>query len=268
MAKLGWVLLSVAVFYLVAVAAVAVFQHRLLYLPERIAAGTALPVGLKHWPNRSDFRGYVAEPRGAVRATVLVLHGNAGHAVHRAHYAATLVPLGLRVVLAEYPGYGERRGLVGEPSLVPDAEQAIALAHGLHGAPVLVLGESLGAGVAARAAAAQSERVAGLLLVTPWSRLADVASHHYPWLPVRWLLRDRYDSAAHLEDFARPVLTVVAEHDAVIPAAHGLALHEGLRGAKRLALLAGSGHTDWPERLDARWWQEAIDFLLSTPEIS
>ena len=95
------------------------------------------------------------------------------------------MPLGLRVIPAEYPGYGPRGGSVGERSLVDDAGQAIALAHGLYGPPVLVVGESLVFGVAAAAAARQRDKAAGLLLITPWNRLERVAGFHYPWLPVR-----------------------------------------------------------------------------------
>ena len=132
-------------------------------------------------------------------------------------YADARVPLGLRVILAEYLGYGPRDGDVGERNQVDGAEQAIAPAHRLHGAAVLVIGESLGAGVAAAAAARQRDKVAGLLLITPWDRLAHVAAHHHPWLPVKWLLRDRYDSAVHLASFGRPVMVAIAERDAIVP---------------------------------------------------
>ena len=69
---------------------------------------------------------------------------------------------------------------------------------------MLVIGESLGAGVAAMAAARQRDKVAGLLLITPWDRLERIAGFHYPGLPVKWLLRDRYDSAGHPAAFGRP----------------------------------------------------------------
>ena len=51
------------------------------------------------------------------RGTAIVFHGNAGHAGHRAYYARALTPLGLRVILAEYPGYGPRAGQPGEQAL-------------------------------------------------------------------------------------------------------------------------------------------------------
>jgi pimeloyl-ACP methyl ester carboxylesterase len=253
-----WLAVAVAAL----LAAVALFQHRLLYFPARAQIEDMVSARLRAWPSEQDFRGLVAEPMGAVRATAIVFHGNAGHARHREFYAAALVPLGLRVILAEYPGYGPRGGSVGEHSLVGDAVQTIALAHRLHGAPVLVVGESLGAGVAAAAAARQRDKVAGLLLITPWDRLERVAAHHYPWLPVRWLLRDRYDSAVRLASFGRPIVVAVAERDGIVPARFGVALCEALSDPKRLVVFKGAGHNDWTEHLEDGWWREATAFLL------
>ena len=207
-------------------AAIALLQNRLLYFPAKATVADMVSSGLRPWPGVQDFRGLVAEPAGAARATAVVFHGNAGHAGHRVHYAAALTPLGVRVILAEYPGYGPRGGNVGERSLVDDAEQTIALAHRLYGPPLLIVGESLGAGVAAAAAARRRDEIVGLLLITPWDRLERVASYHYPWLPVRWLLRDRYDSVAHVARLGRPVLVAVAEHDDIVPARFGGALFE------------------------------------------
>lgn len=252
----GWVALS---------ATMAMFQDRLLYFPAKSTVSGMVSNGLRAWPAQGDFRGLVAEPSGEVRGTAIVFHGNAGHAGHRAYYAAALTGLGLRVILAEYPGYGPRGGALGERSLVDDAEQTLAMAHRLHGPPLLLIGESLGAGVAAAAGARQQDKTAGMLLITPWDRLEHVAADHYPWLPVRWLLRDRYDSTAHLATFGRPVMVVVAEHDTIVPARFGTALHESLPGPKRLSIIEAAGHNDWVDRIDDRWWDEAVAFLLDEP---
>ena len=179
-------------------ALVYVFQDRLLYFPQRATVEEVTGPGLRPWPSAQDFRGLAAEPAGAVRGTAIVFHGNAGHAGHRSFYADALTPLGWRVILAEYPGYGPRAGKPGERSLVDDASETVALAHRQYGEPLLLVGESLGAAVAAAAGQRQQGRTAGLLLITPWDRLAQVASHHYPWLPVKWLLRDQYDTATPL----------------------------------------------------------------------
>jgi len=257
-ASVFWIVLPV----LVVLGAIFLWQDRLIYFPQRAAVEQVVGRGLQAWPSAADFRGLVAEPAGAVRGTVIVFHGNAGHAGHRGYYVQALAPLGWRVVLAEYPGYGPRAGVVGEATFVPDAEETVARVHRQYGGPVLVLGESLGAGVAAAAAGRQRELVAGLLLITPWDRLAQVASHHYPWLPVRWMLRDGYDSVASLADFDRPVVVVIAERDSVVPARFGAALHAALPGPKRLLVIASGEHNDWLDRIDAEWWRAAVDFML------
>jgi pimeloyl-ACP methyl ester carboxylesterase len=255
-------LLWIVVACLLLLGAIFIWQDRLLYFPalttvERVAAG-----GLRAWPSSQDFRGLVAEPTGDVRGTVIVFHGNAGHVGDRMFYAHALTPLGLRVILAEYPGYGPRGGVLGEASLVADAEETIALAHRQYGGPMLLLGESLGAAVAAAAGARHRDLTAGLLLITPWDRLAHVGSHHYPWLPVKWMLRDDYDTLANLAAFDRPVVVAVAERDSIVPAHFGTALHAALGGPKLLVVIKASDHNDWPDRVDASWWRAAIAFAL------
>lgn len=259
-------LLRMTALGLIVVAAMALFQDRLLYFPARASAAEMASAGLGAWPSAAGWRGLVAEPIGPVRGTAVVFHGNAGHAGHRSYYIDPLTRLGLRVVLAEYPGYGPRDGEPGEAALVDDATQTLALAHRMHGAPLLVVGESLGAGVAAAATARQPAIVAALLLITPWDRLEHVAATHYPWLPVKWLLRDRYDSAAHLAGFERPVVVVVAERDTIVAPELGRALHGGLVAPRRLVEIGGAGHNDWIERVDQRWWREITDFLLAAPQ--
>lgn len=251
-----------ALAWVVTVAAIALLQNRLLYLPERTTVAVAESPGLAAWPSRGDFRGLAAEPAGAAIATAIVFHGNAGHAGQREYYRWALADLGVRVILAEYPGYGPRSGRLGERSLVADAADTVALARRMYAGPLLLVGESLGAGVATAIAVRQRALLAGLMLLTPWDRLASVAAHHYPWLPVRLLLRDRYDNRGNLVGVERPVLVIVAANDAIVPARFGLALHAALDGPKRLEVIAGAGHNDWREHAGADFWPRALEFLL------
>jgi len=250
--------------YLIVLAGFATTQDRLLYHPGHAEVAALERAGLRAWPSREDFRGLLApSPAGPLRGTAVVFHGNGGHAGHRAHYAATLGRLGLRVILAEYPGYGPRAGTPSEASLVADAAATIELARREYGAPLLVVCESLGAGVAAAAAARRADDVAALLLLAPWDRLENVAAFHYPWLmPMPWLLRDAYDSEAHLARFPHPVLVAVAGADTLVPARFGIALHAALAGPKRLAVIPGAEHNQLLHRLDAAWWRDALAFLL------
>jgi fermentation-respiration switch protein FrsA (DUF1100 family) len=258
MGTLLWMVVACLLF----LAAIFVWQDRLLYFPQRTTVERMAAGGLQAWPSSQDFRGLLAERAGPVRGTAIVFHGNAGHAGHRTYYVESLTSLGLRVILAEYPGYGPRPGAPGEASFVGDAVETVALAHSRYGGPLLLIGESLGAAVAAAAAGQQREFTAGLMLITPWDRLAHVASHHYPWLPVQWMLRDDYDSLARLAGFDRPVVVAIAERDRIVPARFGNALHVTLRGPKRLIVIASSEHNDWPDRVDAAWWRDAVGFAL------
>ncbi|MBN3787036.1 alpha/beta hydrolase [Burkholderia sp. Ac-20353] len=237
-------------------------QDRFIYFPERAEVGDVESGGLHAWPSRDAFRGLLAEPAGPVRGTAIAFHGNAGHAGHRAYYVTALTRLGLRVILAEYPGYGPREGTPSEASLVADAQQTIEIAHRRYGAPLLLVGESLGAGVAAEAGAHERDKVTGLLLITPWDTLEHVAAHHYPWLPMNWMLRDRYDSTAHLASFGHPVFVAVAERDSIVPARFGNALYDALGYPKRRVVVKAAEHNDWVGFVDDAWWQDAIGFLL------
>ena len=137
-------------------ATLAALQDHFLYFPSKAPLAALVSDELGAWPGEDDFMGLLAEPRGPARATAIVFHGNAGHAGHRKVYADALVQHGVRVILAEYPGYGPRDGEVGEASFVADAQRTIELAHARFGAPLLLIGESLGAGVVAAAAARTS----------------------------------------------------------------------------------------------------------------
>jgi uncharacterized protein len=254
------ILIAIAAICLMILAAVYLWQDRLLYFPESVTIERTLDSGLQAWPSENNFRGLIAEPAATARGTAIVFHGNAGHAGYRSFYAKVLTPLGWRVILAEYPGYGPRAGAVGETSLVADAVETVMLAHQQHGGPLLLIGESLGAAVAAAAAARQPHSTIGLVLITPWDQLAHVAAYHYPWLPVKWLLHDPYDTVQNLTGFSKPVVVVVAENDRVVPARFGIALQASLSGPKQLLLIKSSNHNDWLDRVDASWWRALVSF--------
>ena len=237
-----------------------------LYFPDNpplaVVLADARRDGLVPWPGEDDYRGLLREPEAPVRGTLVLFHGNAGHAGHRKWYADVFTRLGLRVILAEYPGYGPRTGKVGEAALVADAAETLALARSQFQGPLVLAGESLGAGVAAGAVARAPGEIHALLLITPWDTLEHVARHHYPWAPITWILRDRYDNVNNLLGFRGPVALVIAERDSIVPGDFGRALFAGLAGPKRLWLIPGAGHNDWMGRVDAAWWQSLTGFLL------
>jgi alpha-beta hydrolase superfamily lysophospholipase len=240
-------------------------QRRMIYAPEtsRPIDSEIQPLGLRCWPNATDdFRGFVSADMSAhCHGTVVAFHGNAGSAWERDYFIQGLQPLGYRVVLAEYPGYGGRPGETNEAAFVQDAIATIKEARSAFGAPIYLLGESLGCGVAAAAAACPDIDASGLILITPWDSLPDLAQTLYWYLPARMLTIDRFDSVRNLQSFARPVAVVIAQNDTTIPNKHSLRLFRSLTAPKRLWEFPGAGHNTWPTDAEAPWWREAMGFV-------
>jgi pimeloyl-ACP methyl ester carboxylesterase len=195
----------------------------------------------------------------ATRGTIVIFHGNAGLAVHRSYYIKALEPLGYRVVLAEYPGYGTRPGGLSEHNLVRDGCRTVEAARKTFGDPLFIWGESMGCAVASAVAARLKEQVHGLVLITPWNNLPALAAHHYPRYP-RLLVRERFDNAANLVRYGGPTVFIVADHDEIIPLAHSQRLIAGYTGPKKLFRFPTSGHHSWPAAPDLAWWQDVMNY--------
>jgi fermentation-respiration switch protein FrsA (DUF1100 family) len=240
-------------------------QERMLYFPSKDVPGDRFLASrnLQFWPSSKDgYRGFIsASPAHAARGTVVVFHGNAGTAADRDFYLGALVPIGFRVLLAEYPGYGGRNGRPSEAAFVKDAQETLRLLSMQGRGPLYLLGESLGCGVVAAVAKAPSVRIDGIILITPWDTLLSVAKHHYPWLPVRLFLHDKFDSVENLKHYGGPVAVIGAERDEVIPLRHAQALYDSLVTPKKMWIVRGAGHNDWPLALRPGWWKEIAEFL-------
>ena len=237
---------------------------RLLYYPRRVPMEEVVAQSRGHeflpWPSAEHYLGLIHTPTKTPVGTLVLFHGNAGHAGDRVWYADALAASGLRVILAEYPGYGPRDGALGESVFVADAIALINYVRTAFPGPLIIAGESLGAGVASAAAASTSADV--LLLITPWNDLVSVAGHHYPWLPVRWLLTDRYDSSLNLQRFHGRIGVIIAGRDSIVPAAFGTALFDALPEPKQRWLVPNAGHNDWMDHLDAVTWNSVMRFVL------
>lgn len=260
--------LYAAVGYGLLVLLVFLLQRKMIYFPDRYRppAESLLAMGLRYWPeDSSSYKGIVGD-QGPVqyRGVVIAFHGNAGSAWQRDYFIHALQPLGFRVILAEYPGYGGRPGKVGESDFVKDAVDTIKQVRTAFGGPVYILGESLGCGVAAAAAGSPDISTAGLILITPWDSLPDLAQSLYWYLPARLLTRDRFDSLHHLKAYDKPVAMAIAKEDKVVPNKHSMRLYNALTAPKRLWEFQGAGHNSWPTHPGAPWWREAMDFVASS----
>ncbi len=248
-------------------------QRHLIYYPTRVSEEalirSAQSESLTPWRTPSgELQGWKTPKSDSGLAQRMILfHGNAGHALQRAYLADLLRASGngaaWEVYLFEYPGFGARPGAPKEQDIVQRAVAAVDALWEEDPRPVFLMGESLGSAVACAVTRQRPRRIAGLLLITPFNNLTDVARHHYPFLPVRWLLRERYPADAHLQGYPGPAAFVLAEDDEVIPLSLGQKLYDGYGGRKRRWVLPGVGHNNIAYDADAHWWQEAIRFLRS-----
>ena len=241
-------------------------QNKFLYFPsseipsERMLASA----NMKFWPQTAEgYRGLTsATDTPAPNGTIVLFHGNGGTAFDREFYLEPLMKLGYRVILAEYPKYGGRAGKLGEKPFVADGLETINLAYKQYGAPIYLLGESLGCGVAAAIAKQTEVPIAGIILITPWDTLASVAKSLFPFLPVKLVLTDKYDSIENLKNYPRKISVVAAERDEILPIRHAYNLYESLpEGGKKMWVIKGAGHNDWPFYADASLFKEITDFI-------
>jgi pimeloyl-ACP methyl ester carboxylesterase len=220
-------------------------QRSLIYYPSQARLDNLEPLaareGLLPWRNADQsFIGW--RTREGQGLPIMILHGNAGHAFHRSHAVSRLRKAGISspIYILEYPGYGAREGIPTENSLVAAALAAIDLLP----RRIVLLGESLGSGVACQVAARRKEAIAGLVLLTPFDSLIAIARKHYPAIPSGLILKDRYQSSQALQEFRGPVSVIMADRDTIIPAESTRRLFESYAGPKKLWRLSGSGHNE------------------------
>lgn len=211
-------------------------QRDLTYFPQftRVAASET---DFELRRNGVTLRGWLVNP-GRDDA-VLYFGGNAERIDMARGAFATWFP-DRSVYLVAYRGYGASEGAPREAELFGDALALFDHVRARHRGSIAVVGRSLGSGVASYLASQRP--VARLALVTPFDSLADVASAHYPWLPVRWLFQERYDSARHLSGYKGPILVVRAGRDAVIPAANTDRLIATLTKPPQVVVMAEADH--------------------------
>jgi uncharacterized protein len=265
--RLRFIVLPLLVLFVLVEGALFVFQRKLLYQAPTCSldalAKAAEEEALRPWPALDTYRGLLAEPSVPVRGTILHLHGNAGSAQDWSDFRHAMQPLGYRLILLEYPGYGARSGSPSEAVLVADAATSVRLARTEFGGPLFLFGESLGSGVAAATAAAVGRDVDGVLLATPWDALPHVAQHTFWFLPVAWLVRDRFDSVRNLERYTGPVSVVMAGHDELIPNHCTRRLYDSLHGPKQLSYIGPATHSGWRDFTNEIFWQDTMHFLNS-----
>lgn len=255
--------------YVALLAIVFALQGRLIYFPDtgRQILLTPKDVGLVYeavWLTTEDGvrieAWYVPAPAG--RGVALLAHGNAGNISHRVDYALMFHGLGYSVLLLEYRGYGRSEGRPSEEGTYADARAAwrhLVVERGFPPERIVLVGESLGGAVVARLAAA--ERPGALVLASSFVSVPELAAELYPWLPVRWLVRYRYDALEALGRVASPVLIAHSRQDDIVPFRHGERLFAAVKGPKAFLELAGGHNEGFLFTREA--WREALGRFLA-----
>jgi len=195
---------------------------------------------------------------------VLFFHGNGENleTLRWSGFFDELRLLGVPFLAMDFPGYGRSTGKPSEEGLMATGDAAVTWAREMHPErPLVVCGWSLGAAVAIGTAAGHPEAVRGLIALSPWTTLAEVAVGLFPEFAVKAMLREHYDSRAAAKRVRVPALVVHGELDDLIPVAQGQEIAAMLPGPARWVSVPRTGHNDLLGRLVV--WQEIGAFLAS-----
>jgi fermentation-respiration switch protein FrsA (DUF1100 family) len=247
------------------------WERTTLFQPEKFPAGDwAQTTVLVQDANFAAADGtklhgwYVRHPQP--KAHALVLHGNAGNVtlmadslrlLNRRHEVSALA--------LDYRGFGRSEGTPTEQGVLQDARAArdwLAQKEGIAPTDVLLMGQSLGGGVAIDLAANDGCR--GLVVTGTFTSIPDVAQHQISWLPMRWLLSSKLDSLSNIKKYHGPLLLAHGDADEVVPFQHGKDLFEAAPGPKKMITNYGGKHNDpLPEE-----YRVALDeFIENLPAI-
>lgn len=187
-------------------------------------------------------------PAPQPRAVILHLHGNAGNVTHRAAMARNLVQrFNVSVMLFDYRGYGRSEGVATIDGLSIDARAArseLAKKADVDASEIVLMGESMGGGVAVDLASTDGAR--GLILQSTFSSLRDAAGAHYPKLLVKMLVKKRLESAATIANYHGPLLQMHGTADRVVPFSSGKRLFDAANEPKTFIRVPGGDHNDPP----------------------
>ncbi|HKI70210.1 MAG TPA: alpha/beta hydrolase [Verrucomicrobiae bacterium] len=187
------------------------------------------------------------KPAAAGKPTIVYFHGNAGNLLNHSWIARPLIDKGYGVLLLEYRGYGGNPGTPAEEGLYQDGDAAVRFLEslGLETTDLVFFGQSLGTGVAVEMALRFPPKA--LILQSPYTSVPATGQHHYWYVPVKWLAKDRFDSAGKVNRIKSPLLVVYAEHDNIIPGQFSVDLFTQANEPKTLVAIPEGGHNDVAE---------------------
>lgn len=242
---------TIAALYAIVVILAWFFQDQLIYHPSSSIYQTPADHGMDYeevWLDTDDgerIHGWFVKadnPKG----TLLFFHGNAGNNADRVQSIEQFISIGVNVFIIDYRGYGKSSGSPSEEGLYEDARTAMRYLTDEREIPffeIVIFGRSLGGAVAAWLA--EQERAAGLILESSFTSLVDMGISAYPWLPVRWLLTDRYKTIDRMENLDLPVLIAHSPSDGVVPYEQGEQLYNAANQPKEWLEMQGDHGGGW-----------------------
>ncbi len=241
-----WIVITIAVACIILAGFLFIFQSHYVYYPEPVLSADPDSIGLYFESISFEttdgvklFGWFV--PSESARGVILFCHGNAGNISHRLESIQIFHRLGLDVFIFDYRGYGQSEGKPTEHGTYKDAEAAWRYLIEERQVPpkeVIVFGRSLGGAVASWLA--QSHTPGALILESTFTSLPDIAAKLYPYLPVKLLLRYKYDTAEYLGKVNCPVLIVHSRDDEIMPFSQGERLFEMAKEPKKFLEITGT----------------------------
>jgi pimeloyl-ACP methyl ester carboxylesterase len=212
------------------------FQRSLIYFPQPSAFGTPSTTLTLPVPGAD----VVVSVRQHIGQKALIYFGGNAEDVSASLPSFSSAFPDYAIYLLHYRGYGGSSGTASEETLHADAEILFDKVHAEH-PDIAVVGRSLGTGVAIRLASQRP--VSRLVLVTPYDSIQEIAAQQFPYFPVRWLLKDKFESWRYAPKIRIPTLLIAAEFDEVIPRANTERLKAAFaRDVASLVIIPGVGH--------------------------
>ena len=180
---------------------------------------------------------------------IVYFHGNAGAISDRADKITPYLRKNFGVVLVAYRGFGGNPGKPSELGLYDDASTLLTYlkSKNINPSRWILYGESLGAGVATEMAyqyALKGTPVSSVILEAPFTSMGDAAAAHYPFIPTRLLVRDKYDSISKINKINAPLMILHGNLDRTIPQKLGRRLFETANKPKTSLWVEGASHND------------------------
>lgn len=251
--------------YAIAAAALYLLQDWLLLpsAPPAALSDSRQSTGKRvdRWKIGGEFAGYVITPLAQVpTGTVLLYHGNEESAETKLPLANVFTCAGYRVAIVEYPGHGKRPGARTMRAALDASREALAESFLRWPGRIWVVGESLGAGMAAQAVRGNRNPLEGVVLITPWDTLASLAQEKYPIFPIHWILHDPFDSVAALAAYDGPLVVIGSARDTLIPIRHARRLADAHPGSE-LMVLPDADRDNWFDAMSAAHWRQVLQWV-------